>query len=156
MFARRRMGQGRLGECADKSIQKRDYMLVIDNNLLDQLSDQAKQSVRLRMNYNFHTSLDAPSQRLLNSLEPGTSLPIHRHPLTQETYILLRGRLRVLFCNADGTVCEEIVLDPLQGRYGVNIPAGQWHTIEVLETGTTIFESKDGPYAPLGSEDLIG
>lgn len=130
-------------------------MQVIDKTLLDQVSEEAKQSARLRMNYNFHTASDASSQRLLNAMEPGTLLPIHRHPLTQETYILLRGRLRVLLCNEDGTVCEEVTLDPLQGCYGVNIPTGQWHTIEVLESGTTIFECKDGPYAPLGADDLI-
>ncbi|HET9570181.1 MAG TPA: WbuC family cupin fold metalloprotein [Bacteroidales bacterium] len=130
-------------------------MQVIDNALLDRISDEAKLSSRLRMNFNFHSSADSPSQRMLNALEPGTLLPIHRHPATQETYVLLRGRIRVLFYNADGTVSEDLILDPLQGLYGVNIPAGQWHNIEVLEPGSTIFECKDGPYEPLGAADLL-
>jgi cupin fold WbuC family metalloprotein len=130
-------------------------MQLIDTSLLDSLTAEALASGRLRMNFNFHTSATSPSQRLLNALEPGTKLPIHRHAYTQETYVLLRGRMRVLFYDSEGRVQEETLLDPLQGLYGLNIPAGQWHTIEVLEAGTVIFECKDGPYMPLGSEDLM-
>jgi cupin fold WbuC family metalloprotein len=130
-------------------------MQLIDNALLDQVSGEAQSCSRLRMNFNFHTSAAAPSQRLIHALEPGTELPIHRHPHTQETYILLRGRIRVLFYNSDKTLREEMELDPLQGRYGVNIPAGQWHTLMVLESGSAIFETKDGPYLPMEGEDML-
>lgn len=130
-------------------------MQLIDSDLLDHVASEAQQSVRLRMNYNFHESAESLSQRLIHSLEPGTSLPIHRHMHTQETYILLRGRIRVLFYNSDKSILEQVELNPLMGTYGVNIPAGQWHTIEVLESGSAIFECKDGPYTPMGAEDML-
>lgn len=107
------------------------------------------------MNYNFHASLEAKAQRLLNALEPGTVLPVHRHPHTAETYLLLRGRIRVMFYNEAKEETESTVLDPLTGDYGVHIPAGQWHTLEVLESGSVLFEVKDGPYTPLGEDDLF-
>lgn len=129
--------------------------MVIDNDLLNEISAKAKLNERLRMNYNLHDSLDAKAQRLLNALEPGTNLPIHRHQYTAETYILLRGKIRVEFYTEEGDVVEKIVLDPLLGKYGVNIPARQWHTLEVLETGTVIFEVKDGPYTPLNTNDML-
>lgn len=129
--------------------------MQIDKQLLDQVTAEAKASERLRMNYNFHESLDAPSQRLLNALEPGTVLPIHRHMHTSETYVVLRGRLNVDFYNDDRQVTDHYELDPEAGVYGVNIPRGQWHTIEVLCSGTVIFEVKDGPYKPLSPDDIL-
>ncbi|MBE6280832.1 MAG: cupin fold metalloprotein, WbuC family [Bacteroides sp.] len=129
--------------------------MIIDKCLLDEVTAKAKASERLRMNHNFHDSLDAKAQRLLNALEPGTLLPIHRHPHTAETYLLLRGRIKVLFYNEQKDVTEEFDLNPLEGRYGVHIPKGQWHTLEVLESGSVIFEVKDGPYTPLAPEDLM-
>lgn len=130
-------------------------MKIIDNELLDEVSKQARESERLRMNYNFHDSLDAKAQRLLNALEPGTELPVHRHCMTGETYIVLRGRIKVFFFDDDKRVTEEVELDPLKGEYGVHIPAGQWHTLEVLEKGTVIFEVKDGPYCPIAPQDRL-
>ncbi len=129
--------------------------MIIDNNLLDKVTDEAKASSRLRMNYNLHESLDAKAQRLLNALEPGTVLPIHRHQHTAETYFLLRGRISVLFYNADKVMTERFDLNPLEGNYGVQIPAGQWHTLEVHESGSVIFEVKDGPYTPSAPEDML-
>lgn len=129
--------------------------MIIDNKLLDVISTQAKVNVRLRMNYNFHDSLDAKAQRLFNALEPGTILPVHRHRHTAETYILLRGCIKVIFYNEKREVTEEFVLNPIEGNYGVHIPSGQWHTLEVLESGTVIFEVKDGPYMPLEPEDIL-
>ena len=129
--------------------------MIIDHVLLDEVSAKAKVSDRLRMNHNFHDSLDAKAQRLLNALEPGTILPIHRHRHTAETYLLLRGRINVLFYAEDGGVMEVYELNPLEGKYGVHIPKGQWHTLEVLESGTVIFEVKDGPYMPIEPEDLM-
>ena len=129
--------------------------MLIDKNLLDKVTAEAKANARLRMNYNFHETLDAPAQRLLNALEPGTVLPIHRHRHTAETYVLLRGRLNILFYNEQKQITERYELDPQKGVYGVNIPRGQWHTIEVLCSGTVIFEVKDGPYSPLTPDDIL-
>ena len=129
--------------------------MLLNKKLLNTVSAQAKVSPRLRMNYNFHDSLDAKAQRLLNALEPGTELVIHRHPETAETYILLRGSLKVIFYNDEKEITDEFVLDPKNGEYGINIPKGQWHTIEVLEEDTVIFEVKDGPYRPLGGNDVL-
>lgn len=123
--------------------------MIIDKILLDKITAEAKESPRLRMNFNLHESLDSKAQRLLNALEPGTVLPVHRHENTAETYILLRGKLRVIFCTETGEVTEEFIIDPLQGNYGIHIPKNQWHTLEVLEEGTVIFEVKDGPYVPI-------
>lgn len=128
--------------------------MIIDNKLLDEITAKAEASPRLRMNFNLHESLDAKAQRLLNVLLPGTPLPIHRHPHTAETYILLRGKMFVIFYNSLGEQIERLLLDPSAGNYGVNIPAGQWHGIEVIEP-STIFEVKDGPYTPLGPTDIL-
>ena len=100
-------------------------MQLIDTELLDSVTSKAKESPRLRMNHNFHESLDAKAQRLLNAMEPGTILPIHRHQETAETYILLRGKVKVIFYNEQKEVTEAAVLDPKIGNYGIHIPKGQ-------------------------------
>lgn len=128
--------------------------MIIDDKLLDGVADKAKASPRLRMNYNLHESLDAKAQRLLNALEIGTILPIHRHTNTAETYVLLRGRIDVMFYNEMGTEIERFSLNPLMGNYGIQIPIGQWHTLEVLES-SVIFEVKDGPYTPLSQDNIL-
>lgn len=119
------------------------------------MTEKAMASPRLRMNHNFHDSLDAPAQRLLNALEPGTMLPVHRHRHTSETYIVLRGSILVVFCDDKRTPTGEYVVSPEEGIYGIHIPAGQWHTLVVRKEGTVIFEVKDGPYAPLKEEDIL-
>lgn len=129
--------------------------MLIDNNLLDLATEQAKESERLRMNYNLHDNLDAKAQRLLNALEPGTILPIHRHTHTAETYIVLRGSINVLFYNENKNPENQFSVNPKEGVYGIHIPSGQWHTLEVIESGTVIFEVKEGLYAPLGEEDIL-
>ena len=130
-------------------------MMIIDKSLLDTVTSGAKESNRLRMNYNFHDSLDAPCQRLLNALEPGTIVPIHRHQHTSETYILLRGKLRMMFYNDQKEVIEETILSSESANYGIHIPAGVWHAMEVLASGTVIFETKDGPYMPIQECDIL-
>lgn len=127
--------------------------MILDDKLLDKISEKAKASERLRMNYNLHETLEAKAQRLFNALEPGTKLPIHRHQKTDETYILLRGKIDVIFFDEDGRVVETDHLNPASGKYGVHIPKGTWHTIEVLES-SVIFEVKDGPYCPISPEDM--
>jgi cupin fold WbuC family metalloprotein len=99
--------------------------------------------------------LEAKSQRLLNALEPGTEIPIHRHLNTYENYIILRGKLKVLFYNDLHELTNSILLDPIIGNFGIEIPMGQWHSIEVLESGTVIFEVKDGPYSPITEKDIL-
>lgn len=130
-------------------------MKLIDKSLLDTVTSGAKESNRLRMNYNFHDSLNAPCQRLLNALEPETIVPIHRHQHTSETYILLRGKLRMMFYNDDKEIIEETVLSSESTNYGIHIPAGVWHAMEVLASGTVIFETKDGPYMPIQECDIL-
>ena len=120
--------------------------MVIDKKLLDLVSEKAKVSPRLRMNYNFHQSLDELCHRMLNAVEPGTEVPIHRHPSKDETFVILRGKVRVTTHNDDGSIIEAVVLCSEEGRYGVNIPKGVWHTIEAMEPDSVIFECKEGPF----------
>lgn len=128
--------------------------MIINDKLLDEVTVKAEESPRLRMNYNFHESLDAKAQRLINILLPGTPMPIHRHRHTAETYVILRGKMFVVFYNDIGAQTERYLLDPTQGNYGVQIPKGQWHGIEVIEP-SAIFEVKDGPYTPLAPQDMM-
>ena len=120
--------------------------MVINSELLDNVSKQAKTSPRLRMNYNFHQSLDEKCHRFLNAVEPGTEVPIHKHPTKDETFVILRGKVRVSTHNDDGSIIDNVVLCPEEGRYGVNIPKGVWHTIEAMEPNSVIFECKEGPF----------
>ena len=129
--------------------------MVIDQNILDELTAQAKASPRLRINLNFHQSLDEKCHRFLNAVEPGTEVPIHRHPTKDETFVVLRGKVKVLTYNDDGSVMDSVELCPLEGRYGVDIPKGVWHTIEAIETNTVIFECKEGPFVPHEVEGIL-
>lgn len=129
-------------------------MKLITEELLDVVTSQAKENPRLRMNYNFHATMDAPIHRLLNALEPGTYLPPHRHRDKEETYLVLRGSLLAFFYDEAGNVTEKVLLNPLEGKYGLEIPPCTWHSIVALESGTVIFEIKKGPYSPLSPEDL--
>lgn len=123
-------------------------MEIIDEQLLDKVSAQAKESPRLRINYNFHQSLEDKCHRFLNAVESGTMVEIHRHPTKDESFVLLRGRVRVNTYNDDGSVRESVILDPHEGRYGVDIPKNVWHIVESLESGSVFFESKEGPFVP--------
>ena len=128
----------------------------ITQGLLDSLTEQAKASPRLRMNYDLRNSAEDGSQRMLNAIEPGSPLPIHRHMKSSETVVCLRGHLREVFYNEAGEVTEVIDLQPDGDCVALNIPIGQWHTVEVLESGTVILECKDGAYEPLGEGDVMG
>ena len=118
----------------------------INKELLDSVSEKAKVSLRLRMNYNFHKSLDEKCHRFLNAVEPGTIVPIHKHPTKDETFVILRGKVKVTTHSDDGAVLDSVLLCPDNGQYGVNIPKGVWHTLESLEAGSVIFECKEGPF----------
>ena len=129
--------------------------MVIDKELLDKISKQAKDSPRLRMNYNFHQNLDEKCHRFLNAVEPGTEVPIHKHPTKDETFVLLRGKVKVTTHNDDSSIIESIVLCPEEGTYGVNIPKGVWHSLEAIEPNSVIFESKEGPFVPHEEDGIL-
>ena len=121
-------------------------MKIIDKKLINEVKAKAKTSPRLRMNYNFHQSLDDKCHRFLNALEMGTVIPVHHHVTKDETFILLMGKVRVNIYNDDGEVVESVVLSLEEGRYGVDIPKNTWHGLECLESGSVIFEVKEGPF----------
>ena len=130
-------------------------MKIIDEQLLKEESAQAKGSPRLRMNYNFHQSLDEKCHRFLNAVEPGTEVPIHKHPTKDETFVILRGKVRVTTHRDDGSVIEDVVLCAEEGRYGVNIPKGVWHKLECIEEDSVIFECKEGPFVPHEQDGIL-
>ena len=130
--------------------------MVITQALLDKLTEEAKASPRLRMNYDLRNNENDSSQRMLNAIEPGSPLPIHRHQKTSETVVCLRGRLVEEYYDELERICtERIELSPNGPIVAVNIPAGQWHTVKALESGTVIIEMKNGAYEPLGDEDIL-
>lgn len=144
--------------------------MIIDQKLLDDLSAQAKANPRLRQSYDLRTTPDDNSQRMLNALEPGTIMPIHRHRNTSETMVMVRGKLIKRFYDENGNITDEFVMEPLsipslhsvpEGESSeptipiVQIDKGQWHSLEVLEEGTVIFEAKDGAYAPLQQSEIL-
>ncbi len=129
---------------------------VINTALLDETSDKAKKSERLRMNHNFHASEQEPLNRLLNAVEPGTYVRPHRHlnPDKVDAIIVLRGKVLSVVFDDNGRVTDSAVLSPAAGVYGMEIKPGLWHTIVVLEPGTVIYEVKEGPYVPLAPENF--
>ena len=127
----------------------------IDQTLLDTLTEQAKASPRLRMNMDLRDSADDQSQRMLNALEPGTVLPIHRHRTTAETVAILRGRAVQHLYAEDGRLVESVLLTAGGPIPAMNVEKGRWHRLEALETGTVIVEFKNGPYEPIGAEDIL-
>ena len=127
--------------------------MLVDQTVLDELTVRAKASPRLRMNLDLRNSPADGSQRMLNAIEPGTVLPIHRHPTTSETVVCLRGHFQEYFYDADGRLTETIDMRP--GGNLLNIPVGQWHNLESFESGTVLLEVKDGPYEPIGPEDIL-
>ena len=129
--------------------------MLLTTIFLDQLSTEALANPRLRKNFNLHDSLEAPSQRLFNALQPGTKMEIHRHRHTSETCLVMRGSVRYSIYADDGSVMESFILKAGSECFGYNVPAGQWHTMEPLETDTVVFGCKDGPYQPLDSEDVL-
>ena len=123
---------------------------------MDELTAQAKASPRLRMNKDLRNSSEDQSQRMLNALEPGTPVPIHRHRKSSETVVCLRGRLVWEFYDELERICTDYIeLSPNGPVVALNIPLGQWHTVRVLESGTVIMEVKDGAYEPAGPEDIL-
>ena len=138
--------------------------MVIDSLLLDKLTAQAKASPRLRMNLDLRNSDADSSQRMLNAIEPGSVVPIHRHQKTSETMVVLRGRVVEEYYSSEGALEASYELaagGDARSESGItvgcalNIPAGQWHTLRALESGTVILEMKDGAYEPISPEDVM-
>lgn len=129
--------------------------MLIEGSVLQSLSAKAKVSPRLRQNFDLRNSPDDKSQRMLNALEPGTIMPIHRHRHSSETMIVIKGSLKEIFYDDNGNVIGEWVCAPNTNCIGMNIPAGQWHNLVCLEPGTVLFEAKDGEWEPLGEEDVL-
>ena len=127
--------------------------MEINKDFLGKLFEQALENPRLRQNFDLRTSSADNSQRMLNALLPGTVVPVHRHPHSNENVILLCGKLVEVFCDDDGNETERIHLDPVVGNYGCVVPPGVWHTVEVLEP-SVIYEAKDGKYGEDGSDTL--
>ena len=130
--------------------------MVITQAILDDLTRRAKESPRLRMALDLRNSPEDGSQRMLNAIEPGSPLPIHRHKYTSETVVCLRGRIVEEFYDELERICtDRIELTPGGPNVLVNVPAGQWHTVRALESGSVLLECKDGKYEPIGPEDIL-
>ncbi len=130
--------------------------MIITKAILDELTAQAKASPRLRMNMDLRNGPEDGSQRMLNAIEPGSPMPIHRHKYTSETVVCLRGRFVEEFYDELDRICtDRIELTPGGPSFLVNVPAGQWHTVRALESGSVLLECKDGMYEPLGPEDIL-
>ena len=130
--------------------------MKITQAILDSLTEQAKVSERLRMNLDLRDSSEDGSQRMLNAIEPGSIFPIHRHQRTSETMVCLRGKLRVEYYDELERICtDSFVIEPGGANVAVSIPAGQWHTVQALESGTCILEMKNGGYEPLTEADIL-
>ena len=140
--------------------------MIIDKQLLDTLSAQAKASPRLRQAYDLRNTPEDNSQRMLNALEPGTVMPIHRHRKSSESIAIIRGKMIMRLYDDNGNVTDEFLMAPLLNSLNdlnsstltvpmVHVEAGQWHSLEVLEEGTVVFEAKDGKYEPLQKMDVM-
>lgn len=126
--------------------------MIINKQILDNLTKQAKASPRLRMSYDLRNTPEDLSQRMLNALEPGTILPIHRHKGSSETCVCIQGHFEEYFYDENGNLTETI--DMVPGGVVLNIEAGQWHSLKCLESGTILLEAKDGAYAPLTEDEI--
>ena len=129
--------------------------MIIDQKLLDTLSAQAKANPRLRQSLDLRTTPDDKSQRMLNALEPGTIMPIHRHRNSSETMVMVRGALKEYLYDDEGQLTTEIIMRPNSENSIIQIEKGQWHSFECLEPNTIIFDAKDGQYEPLTQSDIM-
>ena len=129
--------------------------MIIDQQILDSLTAQAQASPRRRMNLDLRNSPSDGSQRMLNALEPGTIMPIHRHQASSETVVILRGKIRWIFFDENGNETERVVLDADGDLRMLNVEKDRWHSLECLESGSVLYESKDGPYHPLEEDEIM-
>ena len=129
--------------------------MIINKELLDNLTQQAKGAQRLRMNLDLRNSEADSSQRMLNAIEPGSVVPVHRHQKTSETVVVLRGRAVQHFYDGNGQLVDSVLLEAGGEVPAIQVPVGTWHRIESLESGMVILEMKDGAFEPLGPEDIM-
>ena len=123
-------------------------MIRINTNLIDHVIEQARTSPRLRMNHNFHTELSDPVQRLLNALEPWSYIRPHKHTTKEESFVLLRGKALAVSFNDDGTISDHAILSSKTGILGIEFEENTYHMLTALETGTVVYEIKEGPFVP--------
>ena len=128
--------------------------MIITKDIFDELTEKAKASPRLRCNLDLRNSADDQSQRMLNALEPGTIMPIHRHKGSSETCVCIRGHFEEYFYDENGNLTDTI--DMVPGGIVLNIEKGQWHSLKCLESGTILLEAKDGAYRPLDEDEVDG
>ena len=126
--------------------------MIIDKQIFDELTEKAKTNPRLRQGMDLRNSPEDPSQRMLNALEPGTVMPIHRHKDTSETCVCVRGHFEEYFYDSEGNLTETV--DMVPGGTVLNIEANQWYSLRCLASGTILLECKNGTYRPL-DEDVI-
>lgn len=130
--------------------------MIITQAILDQLTEQAKASPRLRMNLDLRNSSDDNSQRMLNAIEPGSVMQIHQHQKTSETVVCLRGKVVEEFYDELERICtDSIVLTPNGTNVAINVPLGQWHRLRAVESGSVVLSVKDGKYEPLSDADIL-
>lgn len=129
--------------------------MIIDKNILDDLSAQAKASPRLRMAMDLRNTPEDLSQRMLNALEPGTIMPIHRHHASSETVVVLRGKIEWIFYNNNGKETERVTLDANGEPRMLNVERDRWHSLVCLEEGSVLYESKNGAYQPLEPDEIL-
>ena len=134
--------------------------MFVDETIIKELTEQAKANPRLRQAMDLRNSPEDGSQRMLNALEPGTVMPIHRHLASSETVVILRGRIRWLFFDDNPNLnpnepTEEVILDTNGDVRMLNVEKGRWHSLECLESGSVLFEAKDGPYHPLEEDEIM-
>ena len=129
--------------------------MVIDKKILDELSVKAKENPRLRQSMDLRNSPDDLSQRMLNALEPRTVMPIHRHHASSETVVILRGKIQWMFYDENGNETERVTLDANGEPRMLNVEKDRWHSLECLECGSVLYESKDGPYHPLEEDEIM-
>lgn len=127
--------------------------MIITKEILDELTAQAKASPRLRCNLDLRNTAEDLSQRMLNALEPGTIMPVHRHKETSETCICIRGHFEEYFYDENGNLTDTI--DMVPGGLILNIEKEQWHSLKCLESGTILLEAKDGAYRPLDENEIF-
>lgn len=129
--------------------------MIINKKILDELTAKAKENPRLRQSLDLRNSPDDQSRRMLNALEPGTVMPIHRHHASSETVVILRGKIRWIFYDEDGQETERVALDANGESRMLNVEKDRWHSLECLESGSVLYESKDGPYHPLEEDEIM-
>ena len=128
--------------------------MIIDQNILDSLTTAAQASPRLRMNMDLRNSPEDKSQRMLNAIEPGSVMPVHRHRKSSETVVILRGRIQWRFYDDAGNETERVTLDAAGEPRMLNVERDRWHSLVSLESGSVLFECKDGAYEPLGEGEV--